>query len=262
MITAEWSDIMKRHFRKYFNRKLPLLKFLEQYSKSLFEYHDRELEEDFRSKQSKPVLLVDMPMLNEAADSYTRVIYNDFETEFKGQLSCLCELVRTDEMMYVFRVSLPEKGCYGIVDFSPSNYTVTCSCKKFETTGILCMHALKVLNNNNILHLPPHYILKRWTKYANDGIVTDKFPVMNAINDHESLTSRFNRVCHKAITICLKNSCSKVALDKFDHDVDKLMMEVENHLHNALQNTQTEELDVFEGMQQDTSEARKKKETT
>lgn len=259
MITLEWIDIMKKHFRKYFNRKFPLAKFIEQYSKSLFQYHDKELQEDFRSKQSKPVLLIDMPMLNEAAESYTRLLYRDFETEFKGQLSCLCELIRTDEMMYMFRVSLPEKRCYGIVEFNPSNYTVNCSCKKFESTGILCMHALKVLNNNNVLHLPHHYILKRWTKYANDGIVNDKFQSIIDPNANDSLMLQYSRVCRKAITICLKNSCSKVALGKFECDVDKLMMEVENLLHNPPLNRQAEDLDIFEGMHQDTSETRKKR---
>ncbi|XP_020590930.1 protein FAR1-RELATED SEQUENCE 5-like isoform X2 [Phalaenopsis equestris] len=259
MMTLEWSDIMKKHFRKHFNRKLPLSKFIEQYSKSLFQYHEKELQEDFRSKQSRPVLLVDMPMLNEAAESYTRLLYRDFEAEFKGQLSCLCELIRTDEITYIFRVSLPEKRCYGIVEFSPSNYTVICSCKKFESTGILCMHALKVLNNNNILHLPRHYIMKRWTKYANDGIANEKFQSIIDANAAESLMLQYSRVCHKAIMICLKNSCSKVGLGKFEHDVDKLMIEVENSLHNSSLIRQTEEMDNFEGMQLDASETRKKR---
>ncbi|KAK8948898.1 Protein FAR1-RELATED SEQUENCE 5 [Platanthera zijinensis] len=259
MVTVEWVDVMKKHFRKYFNRKLPLSKFIEQYFKSLFQYHDKELQEDFKSKQSKPVLLVDMPMLNEAAESYTRLLYRDFETEFKGQLSCFCELIRTDEMMYIFRVSFPEKRCYGLVEFSHNSNTVSCSCKKFESTGILCMHALKVLSNNNILYLPHHYILKRWTKYANDGVMADKFQSTMNMSANESLVFQYSRVCHKAITICLKNSCSKAALGKFERDMDKLMLEVENLLHNPQLNRQTEEMDIFEGMHQDALQTRKKR---
>jgi zinc finger SWIM domain-containing protein 3 len=38
-----------------------------------------------------------------------------------------------------------------------------CSCKKFEFAGILCCHALKVLDFNNIREIPEEYILKRWT---------------------------------------------------------------------------------------------------
>ncbi|PKA56946.1 Protein FAR1-like sequence 5 [Apostasia shenzhenica] len=259
MISMEWCDILKKHFRKYFNRKLPLSKFIEQYPKSLLQYRDKELGEDFRSKQSKPVLLVDMPMLNEAAESYTRLIFADFEAEFKGQLSCLCELVRTDETMYIFRISLPENRCYGLVEFNTSTYSVTCSCKKFESVGILCMHVLKVLINNNILHLPPQYILKRWTKYANDGALTDKFHPMNDNNGQESQMSPYSRVCYKAITVCLKNACSKVALNKLDHDVDKFVVEVEKLLHNAPVNKQTEEQNDLEGIHQDISRSRKKR---
>jgi zinc finger SWIM domain-containing protein 3 len=38
--------------------------------------------------------------------------------------------------------------------------SVKCSCKKFEFAGILCSHALKVLDINNIKSVPQMYILK------------------------------------------------------------------------------------------------------
>jgi zinc finger SWIM domain-containing protein 3 len=50
---------------------------------------------------------------------------------------------------------------------------VSCSCKKFEREGILCWHALKVLDREDIKVIPPRYILNRWTKAAKDDIVVD-----------------------------------------------------------------------------------------
>ncbi|KAG8372487.1 hypothetical protein BUALT_Bualt12G0071200 [Buddleja alternifolia] len=42
---------------------------------------------------------------------------------------------------------------------------VTCSCKLFEFLGILCRHALRVLDLINVkMEIPSHDILKRWTK--------------------------------------------------------------------------------------------------
>ncbi|KAJ6300410.1 hypothetical protein OIU76_021245 [Salix suchowensis] len=38
--------------------------------------------------------------------------------------------------------------------------------KKFESLGILSVHALKVLNARNIFHISHKYALKRWTKYG------------------------------------------------------------------------------------------------
>ncbi|KAJ6801885.1 protein FAR1-RELATED SEQUENCE 5-like isoform X1 [Iris pallida] len=259
MTTIEWSENMKKHFKKHFNRKLPLSKFIDNYHNVLYQFRKKELYEDYRSRQTKPVLLVDMPMLNEAAESYTRLIYKDFEDEFKGQLSCLCEPVALDGSTLTFKVMLPEKGCYGLVEFNPTNYTVTCSCKKFESIGILCMHVLKVLNNNNILDLPSHYILKRWTKYANDGMASNRHQSVVEAFGRDQLMSRFSRVCHKAITIAAKSAFSKDAIDMFDDELNKMMTAVENIVCNAPMSKESEDADVVNCLQQDTTDAGKKR---
>uniref|UniRef100_A0A452YG79 Protein FAR1-RELATED SEQUENCE n=2 Tax=Triticinae TaxID=1648030 RepID=A0A452YG79_AEGTS len=51
--------------------------------------------------------------------------------------------------------------------------TASCSCGQFERVGILCAHALKVLDLMNIKLLPAHYILKRWTRKARSGSIKD-----------------------------------------------------------------------------------------
>ncbi|XP_020267102.1 protein FAR1-RELATED SEQUENCE 5-like isoform X2 [Asparagus officinalis] len=259
MTTVQWSESMKKHFKKHFNRKLPLPKFMEQYHNALVQFRKKELHEDFRSRQTKPVLLVDMPMLNEAAESYTRLIYKEFEDEFKGQLSCLCEPLGSDGSTLTFKISLVDKQYYGLVEFNPSSYTVTCSCKKFESVGVLCMHALKVLNNNNILDLPSHYVLKRWTKYANDDMVSNRHQSVVKTFGEEHLTSRFSRVCHKAVTITAKSAFSKDALDIFDHELDKMMVDVENLLRNTPLDKEPEDENAVTGSRQDASETSKKK---
>ncbi|XP_042457790.1 protein FAR1-RELATED SEQUENCE 5-like [Zingiber officinale] len=252
MMTMQWSDNMKKHFKNHFNRKLPLQKFLEQYHKSLYRFREKELYEDYKSRQTKPVLLVDMPMLNEAAESYTRLLYNDFEEEFKSQLSCLCEPIGMDGIVYTFKVTLPEKHSFGIVELKPSDLSVSCSCRKFECRGILCMHALKVLNINNILHLPTQYILKRWSKYANVEILSEKHQVLTKSDSQDLLTMHYTRVCHKAITIAVKSAFSEDALQIFDQELDKLTTEVEHVLHMDLLNRQTEDnATIIENIQQD-----------
>ena len=51
--------------------------------------------------------------------------------------------------------------------------TVQCSCMKFSFLGILCSHALKVLDKKNVKRIPTHYVLKRWTQDANVGFIKD-----------------------------------------------------------------------------------------
>lgn len=47
---------------------------------------------------------------------------------------------------------------------------MSCNCNKFENWGILCSHALKVLDAMDILLLPQMYVTKRWTRDARNVI--------------------------------------------------------------------------------------------
>ncbi|XP_008373006.1 protein FAR1-RELATED SEQUENCE 5-like [Malus domestica] len=54
-------------------------------------------------------------------------------------------------------------------------YTILCSCKKFEFDGILCAHALKLYNDLDLSSIPSNYYLKRWSKDAKCGIGFDSY---------------------------------------------------------------------------------------
>ncbi|KAG6537339.1 hypothetical protein ZIOFF_002427 [Zingiber officinale] len=253
MMTKQWVESMDNLFKVHFYRKLPLPKFIAQYFKTLTQLREKELIEDYESRQTKPVLLVDIPVLAEAAESYTRSIYMDFEYEYKSQLACLCEPVAMDGTVYTFRVSVPQR-CTGIVEFNPSNLAIKCSCKKFESMGVLCMHTLKVLNNNNILYLPPQYILKRWTKYAKDGIVHSGPSLVADSSAQESLTLKYSRICHKAVSVAVKSAPSKDALEILEHGLDRFIAEMENMFHGAPWTKQSQNMNVVDDVQQNTLE--------
>lgn len=60
-----------------------------------------------------------------------------------------------------------------LVVSDPSDQMVSYTCRQFERCGIMCSHALKVLDMMNIKLLPDQYILKRWTREARCGTVQD-----------------------------------------------------------------------------------------
>lgn len=255
MTTKQWCEDMKNHFKMLFYRKLPPSKFVVQYHQSLNHLREKELSEDFESMQAKRVLLAEVPMLIEASESYTRTMYREFEDEYKSQLACLCEHLGVDGRIYTFRVSVPQKRSYGIVEYDPSDVSVTCSCKKFETMGILCMHALKVLNYNNILHLPSRYILKRWTKYAKDGAGSDRLQPVFDSNGTELLTLRYTQVCRKAINVAVKSALSKDALEFVELELDRFMAQMDYALHNYPPNKQSDDMNLVHNVQENTIEA-------
>jgi hypothetical protein len=57
-----------------------------------------------------------------------------------------------------------------VVTFDSSNMKINCSCRKFDSMGILCSHALRIYNIKGILRIPDQYFLKRWSKNARSVI--------------------------------------------------------------------------------------------
>ncbi|KAI3456577.1 hypothetical protein Pfo_013240 [Paulownia fortunei] len=49
-----------------------------------------------------------------------------------------------------------------LVIWMPEDEQIHCSCKEFESTGILCRHAVRVLLFKNYFQLPSKYLLNRW----------------------------------------------------------------------------------------------------
>ena len=56
------------------------------------------------------------------------------------------------------------------VEFNSSEVDVRCPCQMFESTGVLCRHAIRILIQNSVMELPERYFLKRWRRYHDNGI--------------------------------------------------------------------------------------------
>lgn len=244
MTTLNWCEVLKSFFKKYFNRKQTLSRFIGHIQNVLSKLREKELYEDHKTRQTKPVLLVDTPMLIESSNLYTRVVYAEFEEEFKNQLQCICQPIALNRSSYLFRVSLPGNKQFGVVELNPSNLEIKCSCRKFEEIGLLCMHALKVFSHNNVLHLPTRYILKRWTKYANSQVVLENFRASAETGLQDQLTVQYDRVWRKAVSVILKSVCSEDALRIFENEINRLDAEVDNFLCQVLQNRESNEEDA------------------
>ncbi|KAL5746492.1 hypothetical protein ACOSP7_027638 [Xanthoceras sorbifolium] len=148
------------------------LDFVLHYLKIAEQQRTEELDEDFRSNESAPkIILRSSAMEKQAAKVYTSTMFRLFQEELLGCLSLVMEQISSDGVNSTFKLTEECGTKVKIVEFNSLESCVTCSCKKYESVGILCVHALKVLNTKNIFRIPPQYILKRWTKSAKDGVV-------------------------------------------------------------------------------------------
>jgi hypothetical protein len=91
-------------------------------------------------------------------------MYKLFEKEFMGIcVSSSEEEVVVDESVYSLKVKVETKWGYqtSIVVVNTKDSTIHCSCKKFESMGILCTHSLATLKVKNITKIPESYLMKR-----------------------------------------------------------------------------------------------------
>lgn len=173
IILAEKPESLSMFFEKYFNRKTSLQVFISILDQAMAVWYEREALEDFASSCTRPTLKTPSSMLKQAAEIYTRTVFDVFQDEFVESLGYFADKIE-DGVISKFNVTKDEDVCICIVTHDSSDERTSCSCCKFERSGILCRHILRVYLTVDVRLLPEHYILKRWTKDAKNGFVLDE----------------------------------------------------------------------------------------
>ena len=158
------------------------------------------------------------PVEKEAECLYTRPIFRMFQEELINCLSLAIEESTGTDTLRLFKLTKQGSMSVGAVKFDPANSTLACSCGKFESVGILCFHALKVLNFMNIFEIPSRYLLKRWTKSAKDSLPVDT-PSAGRAPDRgtvDSFVGEFMRKALHAAHRCGTKKRERIALRSID----------------------------------------------
>uniref|UniRef100_A0A1D1YYZ1 Protein FAR1-RELATED SEQUENCE 5 n=1 Tax=Anthurium amnicola TaxID=1678845 RepID=A0A1D1YYZ1_9ARAE len=209
--SANRCESRSTFFEGHISAQTPPHAFVQQYDKALDSRYEKEVKADFDTIYSLPHLKTPSPMEKQAAESYTRRMFMKFQEEFIQTFVYTANKINEEGSASTFKVSkFEEEHRAYIVIFDSSETTATCSCQLFENSGILCRHILTVFSITSVVTLPPHYILKRWTRNAKkdetnvpeNKIVLDETkaePQKKNQDSRESLTSRYNSLCREAI---------------------------------------------------------------
>lgn len=175
IISTQRSESTNNIFQDMACKTMTLSEFVGHYEKQAEKMRNSEVVDDFECARGKPQIAVGTSgILKHAADVYTHVIYRNFQDEFLHVLSVFICRSETDGPLHTYVVANENSEKRHIVHFSPSDLTITCSCKLFEMRGWLCRHTLCILANVvNLKSIPAQYILKRWTKAAKQGVYCD-----------------------------------------------------------------------------------------
>jgi zinc finger SWIM domain-containing protein 3 len=148
------NEILNNEVKGYISVKYDMLTFFEHFDRLVQDKRYEEVTLDFRATQSTPTLNTDLMILRQASKLYTPAVYKLFENQVLQTLNCDFFCCGDDGSEKTYRVKVHGNHHGHFVKFSPSKSRVSCSCKKFEFAGILCWHALKILDINNIKSVP------------------------------------------------------------------------------------------------------------
>ncbi|GAY36143.1 hypothetical protein CUMW_020510, partial [Citrus unshiu] len=150
----------------------PLREFLSRYTQGLERRREEERKEDFNTWNLQAFLQTKEPIEEQCRRLYTRNMFKIFQNELLQSFDYL--VTKTNEEATIVRYLVRKCGNEDekhVVTFSALN--VSCSCQMFEFEGMLCGHILKVFNLMNVKEIPSQYILHRWTRNAEYGVLRD-----------------------------------------------------------------------------------------
>nr|GEV84777.1 hypothetical protein [Tanacetum cinerariifolium] len=125
-----------------------------------------------------------------------------------------------------------------------------CSCKKFETFGILCSHCLKVFDAMDIKILPEQYIVKRWTREAKYDIVHDVRGKVVHEDANLSATQRYRSLCSKLVKLASKASEYDETYEFVGTSINELCEKVQN-MYVTLNKLNSEDVGVSPSLSKD-----------
>lgn len=106
-----------------------------------------------------------------ARNVYTHTIFGTFQEEVvSARDKCDIQSIWFRLMM---NGSQEFSGKIREVHYNTCTKMSQCSCKLFESTGILCRHIILVLKGAGCTEIPEQYLLCRWTKTATREVVFD-----------------------------------------------------------------------------------------
>uniref|UniRef100_A0A5B6ZF96 Protein FAR1-RELATED SEQUENCE n=1 Tax=Davidia involucrata TaxID=16924 RepID=A0A5B6ZF96_DAVIN len=112
-----------------------------------------------------------------------------------------------------------------LVIWIPEDEQIHCSCKEFESSGILCRHALRVLLVKNYFQLPEKYLLSRWRQESSLVPFDDQI-------DHNSNDEWFQEYHSLTATLFTESSITKERSEYVHRELTKELTRLINEVRN------------------------------
>jgi zinc finger SWIM domain-containing protein 3 len=195
MTSTQLSERLNADLKDYLQSDYDIVKFFTHFDRLLNDKRYKELLAEYNLRQKLPKIKMLSPMLVQAAKIYTSQPFLKFQKQYEEFQGAYVKERIERNSSHEYIVSFYDKPQDRRVIWNSLEHSVSCSCRKFERCGILCGHALKILDVMNIKVLPKKYILKRWTKDARNEIVQYFNGHEIIIDTNLEFTTRYKSLC-------------------------------------------------------------------
>jgi FAR1 DNA-binding domain/MULE transposase domain/SWIM zinc finger len=185
--------------------------FLAFYELWLEEKCRKEEQADYESNHNTP-RVPPIQILWQAASMYTPAILGNFRREFEKLIDCIaytCDGFGSLAEYVVTMKGIPKEH---VVRFDSSDGTVLCTCKRFERTGVVCCHVLKVFELRNLKEIPANIILSRWRKDAKTRDLNE-----NSKNNRDRCISLYQVLYKIALKASENDEIFSLVMNQSDH---------------------------------------------
>ncbi|KAF2297051.1 hypothetical protein GH714_016086 [Hevea brasiliensis] len=176
MMSTQRSEGMHTYFDGYINSRSTLKRFVKQYEMAIRRKNEKELLSEFISKNRVVSYISPFGWERKFQHAFTHEMFKLIQEQVKRLWYCDVNPPNEDEESnehgterynilerciindwyhkeFVYRVEQRENGQY-----------FSCNCKKFDSSGILCCHILKVIVAKGIEVINERYLFRRWRK--------------------------------------------------------------------------------------------------
>ncbi|XP_009759183.2 protein FAR-RED IMPAIRED RESPONSE 1-like [Nicotiana sylvestris] len=234
MLSTQRSEGMHAFFDGFITRQSTLKLFVQQYELAIRAKFEKELEAEYRSRCFEPKCLSEFVWEEKFQTCYTREVFEFFQVQLRKLYHCEISTPEDHQAIagvenyiildYSFRRFNTRDPFVFTVEYTPIGEYLSCSCKWFETRGILCCHILKALSHRRINNVNERYILRRWRKdvvhpHLKRFFLGGYSRMTSEYMMYRELLKHFERVCDIALDTEVMRRYIKYHLNRLEHDL-------------------------------------------
>ncbi|XP_009799717.1 protein FAR1-RELATED SEQUENCE 5-like isoform X2 [Nicotiana sylvestris] len=208
MNNTQLSESLNGDLKDYLQSDYNLVKFFKYYDRAIEDKRYNELQDTCDASQHILVLKAQVPILIHAREVYTSNIFAKFQDEYMKSLSIKVNIgCGKNILSTIYNVSKHGHTRQYIVTVTEVGH-ISYTCLKFESMGILCCDAIRVLDVvKGVSRIPTEHILDRWTKNAKGVNIKEVDEQEIEIKDPKLITmNRYRVLCPIFVRMVAKTS--------------------------------------------------------